>query len=763
MIEVWIDQKLCDVDSTTDVEFSYDAQIMSDTRRMRDGQSVKLSLPSSSVNDEVFGYDSYMHSPQRFNKEHHTAEVKSEGVVIFAGELCLEEVVRRDEGLWYIVRVVSGVAQWARWASELAFEHIPLSFNMSLSIAEIKSQWEDPEANVKFLPVRRDSYELEQSSVSTELVRRITSLQDYHPFINVRELMRLVLSDSGYTVQSEFMQSEFFGSLYMSGAFGDSTNSVATKEAMDFYVTRTEDCTVSADYRGRVYLTPYFATNSVGMVVDPESVNSVKECYSKGGCFVELEGAPAFVPMTEVYVGFEYRFRYTTPCNIKDRYSLLAFDSFHLSPGHDYKFDVANKNVDKRGSVASNFSYMVCVFDYNESQVLKLYYRLASGVMVFGRNITQRVTYIVTPEEAIDDVELRVVTSSGVEVDYSEDWALYNGYVDELSETEIDVTLRTTPELVSPESPVRFSQAFMDCGEAGWEMTLLKETSIRPYFATHPGCNAEVRFKDVAGHGVNQMKLVEAVSHMFNLRILTDDVNKVVYVEPYDDMWDWSRVWDWSEKIDRRGEMSICDVATGMKRSRKWAYLGGDGVTSREGMAPDDEYGVWMTYMDTFAAEMGMDTRLNPLFSPSQNDADGLLWVGDRDNLAKLNSFDFTPRVVICDGEIPFEGGMMPHMTFFDAERGSSLCFEDRDGVVGLNRFYKNQIAIEQRGRVVTLDMKLAPYDIDMLFSKSEIAPHLRSVFGLTIGGDYVRCLLSEIVDYSPRKESVKCRFIVVD
>ncbi len=765
MIELKIDSVSCDVDSASTIVLNYDMDIMSDFDDMREGRKATIEVPSTAINDEIFDNDGYLHAVSRFNQSLHSAQVKCEGEVLFEGSAYLNEVLWREGRMWYSLLICADCAEWAESAAETAFNDFSIDLYLNLAISTIKEQWESDDIAVRFVPVQRDTYSADQSSVSTELVRQITSLEDYHPFLHVETMVRMIFESNGYSLKSDFMESDYFKSLYMSGGFGSSTNSTATKEAMDFYVTRTSDCTVTSDYRGRVYLSPYVAASSVGMIVDPDSVGSVSGCYSNGGCFVEYESAPAFVPLTQVCVGFEYRFRYITPYKIKDRYGLTTFNSFHLSTGHDYEFEVANLFEDKRESLVSSFSYMLCLFDFEDYEDITMYYRLESGALTLYGQITERVTYFTSMSSSFVDVVLIESHSTGLTEYYSKDWAIYNGYVQETGETEVDVTLRSTPEIITPTSPKKFTESFMDCGEPYWEMTLLQESSIKPYFAKHPGCNSYVTFSDIAHHDVSQIKLVESMAHLFNLRILTDDVNKLVYVEPFDDMWDQSQVWDWSDKIDRGGDIEIYDLASEVYKSRKWGYNDGDGVTSRgDGDIPaDSEYGFWAKQIKSCVAKSGMETLLSPLYSPSQNNDEGLLWVGDRDDVESLNTYDFTPRIVVQSGTVTFDNVQMPYFTFFDSQVGESLCFEDRDGVTGLNQYYQNQIEMEDRGRVVTLQMKLSVFDVASLFSPSQVAPHLRSIFGLTINGEYARCLLREIVEYSPQKESVKCRFYVVD
>ncbi len=765
MIELWIDGVSCDITAESTIVLSYDVEaMMSDLDDMSEGVAVSVELPSSVVNDELFGGDGYIHAPKRFNSEEHEAVVCSDGVVLFEGSAHLGEVAWREGQLYYSLTIKAQRALWMTMAASNVFNEFAVDLEMKLTKSKIKAQWQSDDA-VRFVAVRRDTYEPIQSSVSNESVREIVALEDYHPFLNVDAMMRSVFESAGYRVESEFMDSDYFKSLYMSGSYGSSTNSEQTVNAMDFYVRRYEDCTVTADYRGRVYMTPYYGASCVGMVVDPETANTESDCYSNGGCFMEYESVPAFVPLVETSVGFLVRLNYITPYTIADRSTLTAFNSVHLCVGHDYEFDVTNNFSDLKGEMLSDFAYMLCVFEYASTDDVSIYFRLADGTLQYYGELSSRVTYFTTPTSEITEMVLMYNLSDGTQETYIKDWAVYNGYIQESGETEVDVTLRITPTAISPTSPKKFDEMYIDSGVAEWEFTLLKETSITPYFYKHPGVNADITFADIAQHDKYQSTLVESIAHMHNLRFLTDDVNKVVYVEPYDDIWDNTKVWDWSDKIDWQQEVEMSDLAEEVYKCRKWGYRDGDGVTARGDDIPtDEEFGFWEAEINsTVAKDTSTESLLSPLYSPSQNDDDMLLQVGDRDDLDNVNSFDFTPRIVRQNGYMLYENAQMPYMAFYDPNNYVSLCFEDRGGMTGLNSYYQGQIALEERGRVVSVWMKLTPFDVASLFAPSEVAPNVRSIFGLDLKGDYARCILREIVEYDPLKESVKCRFVVVD
>ncbi len=760
MINLYIDGCICCTHPTSTVEFSYNSDILKELDDMVSGQSVRISIPATAENDEILCEDGYLHAPQRFNATSHTAEVWYCGERLVVGEAILEEVSYIKGAVWYTILITSQSAAWAEDAKQSTFNSFCVEFDMKLSVDNIQKQWSSSEP-VKFVEVRRDSYTPVQSSVSTEMVREIVSLEDYHPFLHVATMLRSIFSTSGYRVESNFLQSDYFESLYMSGSYGSSTNSTETRNAMDFYAKRYEDSTSTADFLGRVYMTPSYVANSVGAMVDAATTLTESDCYSNGGCFYDDNGVPTFKPLVQVYVGFAVRLRYITPYKITDRYSLQTFNKVHLASGHDYEFNVANNFVDHRESPTSTFSYMLCLFDFVSGDDVSLYFRLEDGSLVYHSTITSRVTYIVSPSSNLSEALL----FDSSQTEYSYDWALYNGWVTEEGSTEVDVTLRITPEQVSPTSSVKFNEAFIYGGSASWEFTLKSETSITPYFAKHPGSNADITFADIAQIDAFQSSLVESIAHMYNLRFYTDESNKMVYIEPYNDIWDRSIEWDWSDKIDTSYDVEISDFAAETYQNRKWGYRDGDGVTSRgDGDIPaDDEFGFWECAIESYAAKSGTESLLSPLYSPSQSTDEGVLQVGDRDDVDSIGSFDFTPRIVRHVGDIARDEYLMPQLSFYSTTAGVSLCFEDRGGMEGLNSYHTEENELLARGRIISLRLRLSPFDVASLFSKCELSASILSLFSFTLGGEQVRCLLKEVVEYDPLKETTLCRFIVID
>ena len=70
-----------------------------------------------------------------------------------------------------------------------------------------------------------------------------------------------------------------------------------------------------------------------------------------------------------------------------------------------------------------------------------------------------------------------------------------------------------------------------------------------------------------------QVDFIKGVIHAFNLNVTTDEVNKTIYLEPFDDFYyPYSEAIDWTHKIDRSKEVSDKWIKTDLKRRLVFKY-----------------------------------------------------------------------------------------------------------------------------------------------------------------------------------------------
>ena len=96
-------------------------------------------------------------------------------------------------------------------------------------------------------------------------------------------------------------------------------------------------------------------------------------------------------------------------------------------------------------------------------------------------------------------------------------------------------------------------------------------------------------------------------------------------------------------------------------------------------------------------------------------------------------------------------------------QKGMTLCFDDYEGQRGLHQFYDNMYRQINSGRILKMNIRLTPADVEMLSMPNEVAD-LRSTFLLEVGGETLKCRLLEVEPFDPRQnKSTQCTFFVIN
>ncbi len=794
MITIYIDEQQLTLASQPSLKLNYDSQMMQSVEAARAEQDLVIQVEATPENATIFVGEGYLHAAQRFNAKKHTARIEYSGAVIFEGEATLTKVEktapRSGATMLFTLRIRRSGAQWAHNACETVFSKSSIDYVSQLLINNMKLDWNDMSKPVQFFPVHRDSYRSSNYVEYGVETRRLRAIDDYHPFLNVKALMESIFTtDAGYEIESKLMESEEFSNLYMSGAYVGQ-DSDAAKAAMNFCVKKTSEESTTASFFGRVNISPSMTLNTVSNIVDIESLETDPECFSYGDCFTKEGDVLTFTPLTAVDVGFEFRLVFRAGYYVESRAKLKTFDTYWLGGDNQITVEVVNTVPDEKGvALRNNFAYMPIVFDHVEGTT----YRLMADVDGVNQLIgewSDRTGYVSTSAFGYNvDLGLPNVLFSRNGSQFEEltdDWALYFGSDKERGEMVIDVSIRTAPESLTPDSPKRFNFQYIQGAEAGTSFKLMEGTSITPYFASYPGAGSIVRFEDLAQHNVWQSKFLEAIQHLYNLKFYTDEHAKKVYIEPAEELFQSDQKWDWSDRVVETMPIKFEDLASETYKTQRWGYLNDDGFTNRTKItsyepywlypqAPgenpaqmlegawSDDYGSWSVEMESYAAKQSTVSDLNPMFAPTQNTTTGIPIVGDRDDAAMINTFDFTPKILRYTGEqIYDENEYVPHLTFHDKSKGVTLCFEDRDGLQGLNRYRRDEICRDEWSQYVTLWLTLEPHEVADLTSPVEGRASVLSTFLLKIEGEWAECRLEKIMEYEVGAGVAQCRFIIV-
>lgn len=783
-MELIIDSQRCDLPDSRMLLPAYDTTHLADIAAAREGRRLQLTLPATPQNDTLFGYGRDPETAVRFNEARHQATLTVEGATLFAGRVSLLEA--SEEG--YRIELREQGAGWATQAALRKIEDLSLGYHASLTPTTISRSWEG-DAEVRFFPIHRDSYPTEHSSTDLLPIERLHSVDDYHPFLHLASLVETIFRESGYSLRSDFFESEFFRSLYMSGAYA-SRDTTAVEQRMGFLARRLTTASATANSQGRVTASPFTGFSTVGNLVESATPNSVDEegtlltdLYNNGNCFrVDANGAISFTPTTTLDVGFEYYLRYTTEHRIRSRHELTGFNGIYLGRGSDMRFVLPNRYDDRRASLAANRRYRVVVFDHEEGSQYRLRYTLNGVPWVEWCRFASRTLLVTTPEQQPENPSLERF-ENGVWIPYNGDWALYDGHIEERGETLVELRVRAAAESCSPTSPKYFDTIYFYGAEEGQRLTLDKRCSVRPVFQASPAFGTMLRFADVAQHGARQIELLEAVAHLFNLRFYTEEATRTVWIEPYDDFYKGAEV-DWRSKVDWTSPVVFTEQGPRLPEVRTWCYLAGDGAVTRYEQQEQTQLGSWSIATENGATNEGEQIRRNLLFAPTMltqghyrtAPSAWLLQVGDRDAVGADGEV-LTPRLVrylglhpLAEGEQwsnPANEGGYPlaafHFVGDEAVNGSTLCFEDRDGLEGLHRFYDRNLGHEVQGGRVSLTLRLAPHEIESLLHPATGGPDLRSRFRLASPMGEFCGILHRIEAYDPGEQTVRCTFQRVD
>lgn len=773
MVKIFVDGVLCDLEAGYMLPkniFTLDGGAFAKASQQQSGRSVELRLPSTPCNDKIMLHATDPCAGVRFNDNYHEAVVMVDGVELLRGVVTLRAIEGKQRAATYIISVRDGAGDWAESAARTDLKDTTLEYNVTISEELIEKSWSEDVA-VRYLPVRHDDYTPAYSSTSLFPPQRVMSVGDYHPFISVDKLLRAIFAAQGYEVVSDFMLGEEWTKLHISGCYAAAGKSLTKlNEAAGFLAGRESEPTATADAAGRVWLTPLVLTSSLGNFV--ESVEGGTRYNNNDALTINDEGV-TYNPPVALTAGFELRLKYKTDYKIASGVGLQGFNALYVDAGCDLKFNLENPFPDRRNAATAGVQYRCVIFDYEEDTIYRLLYTSdeGSGILTV---FTVGSTYVTIPEGHTNvRCTLQRKIDNDTFVDMNEGWSLYDGWVEDEGEIEVDVTLRTPPEMITPTTGKSFARMYLHGAAEGQRITLSKECTLRPIFSAAPTIGSALSLADITHHGVSQMEFIEAVQQLFNLRIATDAAARKVYIEPYDGFYN-GEIYDWSSRVEMGGVMEAEQMASKLKKRRTLCYRAeADGAVSRYNTQNDTTLGEWTTTTDSYAAVLGRERRANPLFCPTLSAAGIhasapsalIMQVGDRDS-DEVESV--TTRIVHYEGlrELP-NGEVWSFPSYaqsypfaaFHAAGEFTLCFEDRDGEQGLHRYYDNEWQAEQTLCTLTLDLHLSPHEVAEIGRYEGAGPNMRSRYRLNLSGQGATYTLAAVESYDTERGVARCRF----
>lgn len=835
MIRLFIDNILSDVDQSTPIYISLSVATLTKIESARTGYSKTFKVPMTAHNMKIMGDTDQINCVQMFNQSTHTVRVECDGCTVIEGTLCLSSIEGDTKSGasggnrgWYVCNIIGSGKTWVKHACESTFKDIAVDYYRIISEYTISQSWSGAQS-VRFLPVQRDLFAIDNVNSNLFAPAKVLSFEDYHPFLNVKSMLDAIMRKAGYRIQSQFMESEYFGSLHISGKY-PTKNVDLLRERMDFCAGRFLGVSATADSNGRVHANPYSTLNSVGNIVDTadpkQTQNSVavEGVFSANGCFQRLGERVAFVPVQEVSMGFEYSVKYSTDYFMLNRRELKCFNIINL--GDDQRaFKIANRNADRRNQLVTGKQFMLIVFDYKPGTIFQIRYKVISNpnadpdnlrpedltTIIYGIFFSRTTLVTLRESRRVVSMDLYVFSTTDNYTPYLGDWALYDGYVKERGTVDVEAVLRSGSEKITDADPKFFDRIYFGGAEPGMNFTLSNTTTVRPIFLPHPSQGSSIKFEDVAAHEMHQIELVNSIKQMFNLYFYTDNFDKVVYIEPRSEFYRNDVVVDWSDKMDYGQSVEVSELGGDMSQLLELKYCDGDGAVARWNQAQQQSLGQWSAAIHNNFAKQGKMTYANPIFTPSINavgdypdaPACSLIQVGDgsRGQTVRSEDLNFAPKIAHYLGLLslpegqrwgwPEYGQRYPFVVFHHKglrnppyqgtppnpdsvastslpldvakilDNGISLCFEDRDTVAGLHRYYDNNIELYNNSKRVGVYLYLGPQDVEPLIFPNAEMRDFRALYRLKVNGEYAMFRLEQVCDYNPASGgSTKCIFI---
>ncbi len=778
MIKLYIDNQQADINPLTSLSVSLSIASLTSTSWGRANYSKSITIPATPLNRRLMGDCEQPLTAQMFNHRRHTARVEVRGCVIIEGTVFLTASRLGADG-YYRFNIIGNAREWVVGAEALIstlFE----DWSTTLSAESIAKSLTAQDAAVRFLPVDRGTGRGEELFIGRVLP------ENYHPFLHLATLVEAIFAKAGYAVESEFIGSDFFRSLYMSGRWSTREHS-AWGEEMAFVAERTVDSPeAEANHFGRVYADPLANYSTVGNLVDVFEEGS--------GCFaLDDTGRVVFTPTREVAVAFDYHLRWVSDYRIKNRNELQALTELRPTYSDSYKVEVKNNFPDRReGTLSPSFQYTFIVFDLVEGATYKL---LADEVDSTTGEVTTH-TLLTTTERSARFSHRRpaLLRNARVEMHHegfigspASDWAIYDGFVSEVGYRQFEATFRSMPERCSPEEPKYFDLFYFGGGVEGQKMHLLSGCSVRPVLYPHPMVGDELRWGDVANIPTSGLELLGALKELFDLQIYTDPLSRKVCIEPRREYCDRGVVIDLSERIDTLQPIVVEELGGDHPQRLTLRYRSGDGVVEELRESEGEPYGEWSATIDNVFASEGARVVENAIFTPSIS-TKGVITSAPSASLIRVDgateqegdtvaNLNFLPKIVAYRGmhslpkgekwNYPEEGAeKYPLLTFYDdgtiSGKPLSLLFEDRDGVVGLHKWWDDRVDALNHSRRITLYVVLNPEEVEQVVVPNSTKRDFRAHYLLDIEGEKVLCRMEEIVDYNPTAPSTKVVFVTV-
>lgn len=777
VVKIKIDGVQMDTDRQTEVVIAaaFNSLMVNDEPNR---QVDRFSLPATTANRKVMGFAEQMAS-EPLNAVEHQCEIVIDDRVVVRGEPLLHSIERGANGVRYNIEVKVDNPSWRKRVAQKGIAELSFDYQAKIDSQAVADSWTQEQAVVRFLPVCRKAVNTELTGAELDEVTKPLAADDYHPFLHLRSVVERIFGDAGYAVESEFMAGDEFDSLYMSGGYPEG-NVAELERYMGFCARRNNSATATADYSGCVYASPIYSSHTVGNLVDLDTSEKFDDTYNKNRCLQLINGRLAWRPTRQVSVGFVYELKYRTDCRIKSRHRLAGFDKIWLDGATCHSFSIANPYVDHRDNPTGGFNYRIVAFEAAETDTFRLVYQIG-GVQQLSEVFVGGSGEVVLGQvgDVPEIVRLEVMGNGGSFTEWTEDWALYSGYIEENPTVDVAVTLRSTPQTVTPNKPKYLDRVVFGGADEGMSLRVESGVCIHPVFYAYTVEGADVGWADVAAIECGQAEVVDAVCGMFNLKVMEDSAKKRVRIEPVETLLSRAKTVDWCGVIGQHTPLEVKPLALTLPQNLRLSYQSGDAAVEEFNQMTKQEFGTWSVAIVETGSPTEQADITRVVFTPSigvkgcfvEAPEAEVIKVGSlhADSMPTLERLNFPVKVAryfgtqkLTDGTLwgwPTYGEEYPYAAFHDPEREFTLCFEDRDGVKGLNKHYTRTARLWNTTKQITVRMALAPHQVAELMDYAAEHDPTERLYLLGVDSENDLYTLDGIEDFTPDTATVKCRF----
>ena len=732
-------------------------------------------IPMTPENRKNMKYTEQILSPELFNQNTHYGEIRCKGTTLLQGKIELTGCQTNQIGNgFYELQLVVEPPKWISDARENRLQEMNFPYETVFTQDAIQQSWTN-DSPVKFLPVKRENH---MEYGSSHVLLKQLGPEDYHPFVQVKALLDTIAGSAGYRIISEFLNEPFFATLYMSGNYPENT-SAENQMRMNFTARKTTpDHSTTANKDGKVFASTLHSAHSAGNPVDaadpPKTTGEKENVY--GNSFQMIDGRPAFMPEEDIVAGFKFRIKYKTAVSILSEEYLSGASRIVWNDEILYDRPIENPLVNYRKTAGNAGYYIVDMPQFHSgSNLLYIQTSKTANITLSVAANKQRI-YIAY---AFLGAECEYF-KSGVYAKY-ENWGLYaeDDYNKLSANKEFDLTLACLPKRREKKQPVFLDTITFEGMAPGAAFTLCKETTIKPSVYSSPEIGKEIAFPALFDHNEKQIKLIEALAHLFLLHFYTDELTKTIYIEPGFTFLNHTHTIDWSHKTDTSKPMFIEDSGKEMHKNEFFRYKPGDSTVERFRASTGTDYGSWNVAAKSQFAKKETLTRENPLFTASFDEKNSwigaadasMIVAGDKD--AKEENLNFPPKIVrflgmkaLPEGQFwgwPSFGNQYPLVMFHSAgEDLFTLCFDHTGGQLGLKNYHQPRYDRINNGKKLTLYLRLTPSDVEAILHPNSANRNFRGNFTFNIRGEKIKARLVEIVDYRPDEDgSTRCVFTI--